>query len=446
SENQEKLSESNKPTQDKMKEQEELNKMFEELRQNADSIMKQNSELEEPFPMDSLQERLKAIDSTLKAALENLQKSKENKASKSQQDAADQMQKLAEDLEEMMMSAEMEQNSEDMNLIREILENLIIISFQQEDLMRSVMQTRIADPKYFENVRKQKRLDEGLSVINDSLSALGKRNPMINSFITDELTKIGKARKTAMEYLNNRYVAPAAREQQNVMMGVNNLALLLSDALKQMQEQANQQKSGQCSGSKCKKPGNKPGGKPGQGQGEKPSAKTLRQLQEQLNQQMESLKKQMEGGQKPGAGQPGFSEQLAKMAAQQEAIRKAMQQYQQQMNSEGGNGSALNKIINDMEKTEEDLVNKRITNETINRQKQIETRLLESEKADIEREKDPKRQSEEAKIFNNGNPMTFFKYNSLKRNSSEILKTVPPNLNSYYKQKVNEYLYKTKAE
>lgn len=446
SENQEKLSESNKPTQDKMKEQEELNKMFEELRQNADSIMKQNSELEEPFPMDSLQERLKAIDSTLKAALENLQKSKENKASKSQQDAADQMQKLAEDLEEMMMSAEMEQNSEDMNLIREILENLIIISFQQEDLMRSVMQTRIADPKYFENVRKQKRLDEGLSVINDSLSALGKRNPMINSFITDELTKIGKARKTAMEYLNNRYVAPAAREQQNVMMGVNNLALLLSDALKQMQEQANQQKSGQCSGSKCKKPGNKPGGKPGQGQGEKPSAKTLRQLQEQLNQQMELLKKQMESGQKPGAGQPGFSEQLAKMAAQQEAIRKAMQQYQQQMNSEGGNGSALNKIINDMEKTEEDLVNKRITNETINRQKQIETRLLESEKADMEREKDPKRQSEEAKIFNNGNPMTFFKYNSLKRNSSEILKTVPPNLNSYYKQKVNEYLYKTKAE
>ncbi|HPS84797.1 MAG TPA: hypothetical protein PLA88_10785, partial [Bacteroidales bacterium] len=181
-------------------------------------------------------------------------------------------------------------------------------------------------------------------------------------------------------------------------------------------------------------------------QGSTPSAKTLRQLQEQLNQQMESLKKQMESGQKPGPGQPGWSEQLAKMAAQQEAIRKAMQQYQQQLNSEGGNGSALNKVINDMEKTEEDLVNKRLNTETMNRQKQIETRLLESEKADMEREKDPKRQSEEAKIFNNGNPMTFFKYNSLKRNSSEILKTVPPNLNSYYKQKVNEYLYKTKAE
>lgn len=442
---QKELSESEKPTRDRMMDQEDLNKMFDELQQKADSMIKQNNELEEPFPMDSLQERLKAIDSTLKSALNNLKNSKENKASKSQQEAADQMQELAEELESMMMSEEMEQNAEDMNLIREILENLIITSFQQEDLMRNVAITRIADPKYFENLRKQKRIDEGLDVISDSLSALGKRNPMINSFITDELYKISLARKNAMDNLNHRYVAPATREQQNVMMGVNNLALLLSDALKQMQQQANQQKKGQGSSS-CKKPGNKPGNKPGQGQGEKPGAKTLRQLQEQLNQQMESLKKQMESGQKPGPGQPGMSEQLAKMAAQQEAIRKAMQQYQQQLNSEGGNGSALNKVINDMEKTEEDLVNKRLNTETMNRQKQIETRLLESEKADMEREKDPKRQSEEAKIFNNGNPMTFFKYNSLKRNSSEILKTVPPNLNPYYKQKVNEYLYKTKAE
>ncbi|MPM05234.1 hypothetical protein SDC9_51522 [bioreactor metagenome] len=446
SKEQKELSESEKTNQDRVKDQEDLNKMFDELQQKADSMMKQNSELEEPFPMDSLNEKMKSIDSTMKAASDQLKSGKQNKASKSQQQAAEQMQQLAEEMEQMMQEASEEQNAEDMNLVREILENLIIISFQQEDLMRDVAVTRIADPKFYENLRKQKRINEGLSVISDSLSALGKRNPMINSFIRDELSKIDVAKNNSISNLNSRYIAPATREQQNVMMGVNNLALLLSDALKQMQQQANQQKQGQKSSSQCKKPGNKPGNKPGEGQGQKPSAKTLRQLQEQLNQQMEALQKQMENGQTPGPGQQSWSEQLAKMAAQQEAIRKAMQDYQQQLNSEGGNGSSLNKVINDMEKTEEDLVNKRLTTETINRQKQIETRLLESEKADMEREKDPKRQSEEAKLFNNGNPMTFFKYNSLKRNSSEILKTVPPNLNPYYKQKVNEYLYKTKEE
>lgn len=446
SKEQEEISENNKSVSEKINEQDFLNKMFEELQKQADSLLKLNNELETPFSLDSLQQKLDEINKTMNNASEQMKSGKQNKASKSQQNASEQMKQLADEIEQMLNDSYEEQNTEDINLIREILENLIILSFRQEDLMRDVALTKIADPKYFENIRKQKWIDEGLLTISDSLSALGRRNPIINSYITDELNKIKQSRKNALEYLNNRYVAPATREQQNIMMGINNLALLLSDALKQMQQQANQQKSGQSGNSSCKRPGNKPGGKPGQGQGSKPSAKTLRQLQEQLNEQMESLKKQMESGQMPGNGQPGFSEQLAKMAAQQEAIRKALQEYQQQLNSEGANGSALNKVINDMEKTEEDLVNKRLSTETINRQKQITTRLLESEKADMEREKDPKRQSEEAKFFNNGNPMTFFKYNSLKRNSSEIMKTVPPNLNSYYKQKVNEYLYKTKAE
>ena len=41
----------------------------------------------------------------------------------------------------------------------------------------------------------------------------------------------------------------------------------------------------------------------------------------------------------------------------------------------------LNEIIKDMEKLEEDLVNKRITRQTIERNKEIVSRMLESQKA-----------------------------------------------------------------
>ncbi|PKP05267.1 MAG: hypothetical protein CVU11_01000 [Bacteroidetes bacterium HGW-Bacteroidetes-6] len=442
---QEKLAESDKSLKEQQSEQEKLNAMFEEMKKNVDSLKSKNEELEDPFPLDFVEDAMQEIDSTMKAASDQLNSGKQNKASKSQKQAGEKMQELSDQISEMMNESDSEQQAEDIGLLRELLENLITISFDQEALMRDVASTRIADPRYFDNMRKQKKINDALQIIDDSLMALGKRNPLINSYISDELSKIDVSRKKSLEYMNNRYIQPATREQQNVMMGVNNLALLLADALKQMQQQQNQSMQQKSGNSACKNPGNKPGqgkgNKPGQGQGNKPSAKTLRQLQEQLNQQMEGLRQQMESGQ----GQQGWSEQLAKMAAQQEAIRKAMQEYQQQLNSEGaGNGKELNKSINDMEKTEEDLVNKRLTTETINRQKQILTRLLESEKAEMEREKDPKRQSNEAKVFNNGNPMTFFKYNSLKRNSTEILKTVPPNLNPYYKQKVNEYLYKMK--
>jgi hypothetical protein len=213
------------------------------------------------------------------------------------------------------------------------------------------------------------------------------------------------------------------------------LALLLAEALDQMQQQMNSNSS--CKGGNCKKPGK------GKGKG-KPSAATMKQLQEQLNKQMQELKDQMEGKNpgKQGQGQQSVSEQLARLAAQQEALRKMLQEYGEEDKLNGGKNSGnISEMMKDMEQTEQDLVNKMITNETLNRQQEILTRLLESEKAEKERELDEKRESNEAKNQNFSNPNDFFKYNRLKTREQELLKTVPPSLNSFYKQKVNEYFY-----
>ena len=93
-----------------------------------------------------------------------------------------------------------------------------------------------------------------------------------------------------------------------------------------------------------------------------------------------------------------------------------------------------------MEETETDLVNKMITQETIKRQQEILTKLLEHEKAEREREMDEKRQSNESKNENFSNQNLFLEYKRLKEQELELLKTVPASLNPYYKQKVNIYL------
>ena len=91
-------------------------------------------------------------------------------------------------------------------------------------------------------------------------------------------------------------------------------------------------------------------------------------------------------------GMPGMSQQLANMAAQQAAIRKEMQRMAQELNKDGsGAGNGLNKLAEEMEKNEKDIVNKNITPETMRRQQDIMTRLLEHEKAERERELDQKR-------------------------------------------------------
>lgn len=103
---------------------------------------------------------------------------------------------------------------------------------------------------------------------------------------------------------------------------------------------------------------------------------------------------------------------------------------------EGGNLGDLEK---QMEKTEEDLINKNITPETIRRQRDILTRLLEAEKAMRERDLDDKREAEKAKEKEQTVPPAFEEYIKQKQKQIDLLKTIPPSLTPYYKKEVNEY-------
>jgi hypothetical protein len=240
----------------------------------------------------------------------------------------------------------------------------------------------------------------------------------------------------AIENLAERQTSLAQNRQQLTMTSINNLALMLSEVVQQMQQAQAQSKpgSGSCS-------------KPGQGQGN-PSAATMKALQEQLNKQIEEMQKGMKKGEKPGEkpggsqGKGGMSEGLAKMAAQQEAIRQMLQEVASELEKQGkGKGSSgnLDKLHDLMEETETDLVNKRITAETLRRQQEILTRLLEAEKAERQRDEEERRESKEGKNEKLSNPPVFNEYNRRKLKETELLKTVPPSLQPFYRDKVNEY-------
>jgi erythromycin esterase-like protein len=163
----------------------------------------------------------------------------------------------------------------------------------------------------------------------------------------------------------------------------------------------------------------------------------MAQMQSELNQKIEDLKK--------GQGQgKSMSEELAKLAAQQEALRQALKELQKQGQEKGekpGNGK-LGDLAKMMEQTETDLVNKRLTEQTVMRQREIMTRLLEAEKSARERELDNKRESQTAQERHTPVPPSFEKYLKQKQKQTEILKTVSPAFSPYYKQEVNEYFQK----
>ncbi|MCB0804791.1 MAG: hypothetical protein KDC05_03280 [Bacteroidales bacterium] len=442
-EKQEKLSEEtadkNKENSDLLEEQQKLKEEFEQLKDDLEKLDEMNQELEESNEFDKMEQQQEEVSEEMQNSEENLQQNKEKKASQSQKKASEKMQQMAQQLEQMQQQMIEQGMGEDIGALRDILENLIQISFDQENLMDRVGEVNINDPQYTGLIQEQNNLADDLDMVKDSLTALAKRNIMIEPFISKEVNDINSNIEKSIDFLNNRRPKEAASRQQFVMTSVNNLALMLSETLNQMM----QAMSMQSKGGSCKNPGqSKPGG------GEKSSIKSLRQLQEQLNQQMEQMKSgqqqmgKQKDGQKNSNGQ-GMSEQLARTAAQQEYIRNELRKLADQMEKEGnfGNSKELKQLMQEMEKTETDVVNKMITNETLMRQKNILTRLLKSEKAEMEREKEEKRESSEAKNQPNRNPDEIFKYKKVRFNEVELLETVPPSLKPFYKNKVNQYFF-----
>ena len=423
------------------KQQEEINKKFDALDKKMEDLEKQNKELEKPNQLDDLNNESQDIKKDQKESVEDLNQKKNSKASDKQQKAANKMQRMAERMQSMMASGEAKEMGEDMQKLRMLLENLLKLSFKQERLMEDLNQHPTYSPSYIRIAQDQSKIKEDAKLIEDSIFALSKRIIAIQSFVNKEIGEINLNLERSIAELAERNTGGARMRQQYVMTGVNNLALMLSESLKQMQQQMASQMKGE---QNCQKPGQ---GKPSKGKGN--SMGNLRQLQEELNKQME----QMQKGQKPGQGKEGengkmnmggmSSSDFAKSVAKQEAIRREMQKLNEQLNKDGkGSLGDLDKLAKEMEKTEEELVNKRFTPETMRRQQDILTRLLESEKAERERELDEKRESNSADQNLKNNSKSFEEYKRKKEKELELFKTLSPELNNYYKRKVEEYFIK----
>jgi len=313
---------------------------------------------------------------------------------------------------------------ENLDHLRDIQDNLIKLSFAQEDLMHDFSSINQSDPRFVDLSQRQLKLKEDAKIIEDSLRSLANRVFQIRSFVTREVDQMNDYIDESLKSLQERKKNEAVGKQQFAMTSMNNLALLLDDVLQQMQNQM-------MDAAGIPNDSNQKNG---------PQMPNLSELQRQLSEKIEELKKSGKTGRQ-------LSEELAKLAAEQEMIRRALQEQQEKIEQKGNQGNdGLNDALDKMEETELDLVNKNITQRTIERQKEILTRLLEAEEALRERELDEEREGEKAKSYERQIPPAFEEYIQLKRQEIEALKTVPPKINPYYKKEINEYFKRLKAQ
>ncbi|MCH2042813.1 MAG: DUF4175 domain-containing protein [Saprospiraceae bacterium] len=430
-----------KMTQEEInKKQEELNKKFEEIQEKLKKAEEKNSKLEQPYEMDQeeMDQMQEEIQENMQNSSDQLQKKKNKGASKSQKNASKKMKQLSQKLQQSMKMNEMKKMEQDLKSIRQLLENLVDMSFEQEELIQSVNKTTQNTPAYVTLVQRQYKLKDDFAHVEDSLQALSKRVFQLQAFVTEKTTDIKKTMSKSLKTLEERQKRNAVVQQQYTMTGINDLALMLSESMDQMQQQMAQQMPGE---QMCEKPGQEGGEGSGQGQGKgkKPGMGGIMDMQRALNKQLQQMKQQMKDGKIPNGA---MSKKFAQMAAQQAAIRKAlsdMKKQQQQQGKGGKNGKQLQELMNAMDKIETDLVNKRLPNDINKRLQDIETRLLEAENAEREREFDKKRKAERAPEYEPKMPPALEEYLKKRKGQVEMFKTVSPSLKPYYKNLVEEY-------
>ncbi|GAB3922625.1 DUF4175 family protein [Mucilaginibacter myungsuensis] len=421
------------------KEQDKLKEEFKEVEKQMDDLKKQNEQLEDKQEFDNSPQEKQSVEEDMDESKEQLKKDNKKQASKSQKQAAQKMKKMAQKMQEQKDKEEEEQAGIDLAQLRELLKSLVNSSFEQERVMQTLRSTSANDPQYVTLAQKQKDIKDNLKTAQDSLYSISKRVPQISSTVNKEIAGINEHIDKAIELLGDRRTAEANRDQQYAMTSLNNLALMLSEARDNMNDAQQSKKSG-----KSKKQSKK----------QQQSMQQLSKQQQQLNQNMQKMREQMQQQQQQGGkenqGQSqrqSMAEQFARMARQQQEIRQQLEQINQQDNKDGNNNMGdLQKIAKQMEQTENDLVNRKVTEESIRRQQQIQVKLLEAEKAEQQREEDNKRDSHAGKDIPPGYIKALQDYQQAKAKQTEQVKTVPAALNLYYKQKIKSYFDQLNAK
>lgn len=472
-----KLSEDLNNSKDK---QEELNKEFNKISEELQELNKDNKELNKPLDLKEKTNETQDIKEDQQDATKDLEKEDKESAKPKQKKAAKKMKSMASDMKSSMQSSSQEQMEDDAAMLRQILDNLLSFSFNQENLLNTFKNQKKGFPTYNKSLKKQQDLKLQFKHIDDSIFALALRNKMISEKVNNEIAEVHYNTDKAIFEFSDYKISKGVSHQQYIMNASNKLADMLSETLNIMQMQMN----GSGKGQGMQKPGSGGGGqlpdiikkqnslskkvkdkldKKGEEEGddgedgkEGEQGKKGEQGKNGEDGQNGEYGQNGEDGEKGKSGSKGKNgnkgygskgnynlknndgEQNAKEIFEILQEQKRLRKQLQDMFSKDGLDAKQKKLVDDMKALEKDVLSKGFNNELFKKMLNIQNQMLQLENATNLQEEDTKRESQTNKqSFNNTNklPDSLLKYIQ----TNEILQRSNLPFNLFYNTKSNIY-------
>ena len=343
-------------TNDTDKLQEELQTSAEKFSESAPTD-KQLEQLSENMQQKQLTQRMDQLQQNLESGSKSSAQNKSEKIAKDLQDMAQQMNQVRQQFSD-------QQKDEIAKDLKRALHDLLTLSKSQERTVQKAetMQNREQTaPLALDQARTITGANRMIERILETAQKTFFLPPQAGSALGEALQKM----EDAAGHLNSGNSQRAAQDARHAMQSLNGAALMVQRAL------------GKIASSES-------------GTGFEEMMQQMSQLSQQqgdVNDQTESLF----GKPQPGQGQPS----LQQLAAQQRAIQQALEEMRQELARQQQQMLGdLGKVASDMDQTAKELQQRNLTPETLQRQQQILSRMLDAQKSMRQRGKSRQREAE----------------------------------------------------
>lgn len=312
---------------------------------------------------------------------QNNQTPKNSPNSKKQQ----QYQQLAENTKSLMQGMSRDQMNLNIAGLQYVLHSLLNLSLEQEDLTTLASATENRSQAYVTYARNQRNVEGIFKTISDSLYQLSSEIPQFSNQINKKKLEVEKRLQRSLEQMSERNRSQSSVASRQALGGINDISFMIANLLDQLQNSQN-------------------GGGGGGGMSMQQMMEQLGETgkqQQQLNQQLQEMINDIQG-ERLSQDQ---MQRLNQMAKQQNEIRKQLEQLQRSGEIEGDEiGSELERMIEDMEDTINDLRGGATDPILIERQQNILSRMLQAEQAMQERDEEDKREGDIADNYEQQRP------------------------------------------
>ena len=387
--------------------QERLKEDMQNLSKETDDLEKLMKDIQEKggkdMPMEEMKKAQEALqkeetEKAMKDAKEQMQQGKQQQAKQQQQKAQQNLQKFAQQMQNLKKEMQRNIQQEAIRQLQKSTQNMLELSKRQEQLKQQSQTMDYNSTQFRDNAQEQANALQDLKNVIGRMAELSQKSFAVTPEMGKELGEAMQQMENATQSLEDRNAQQAGQQQGGAMSAMNRAAAQMQSMLGQMQQ------------------GNGPGGQQpgeqGEGQGQGGASSFMDRLQQAAGQQQmlnQAMQQMMQGeGQGQGQGQkrlgqPG-GEEAGRMAAQQDAIRKSLEELAK--DQKGGKRALgdLDKMAKEMQEIISDMKSGNISEETIRRQEKILSRLLDASRSTREQDFEKQREAKSGQNFTRTSP------------------------------------------